>query len=189
MSYTTQLPSYTELAEALQKMQSEFEPAQVHGLLCGFICGTSGELSAKWEKLITGSKKNQKTHVLLQELYETSYHQLSEFSFEFSLLLPDDETDINARTESLGLWCQGFLAGLQQANVKIENREPSEMTEALDDIIEIAQVSYGNISENDDDESAYFELLEYVRLAVLMIYHELKGDNLPADTDQEDLSH
>jgi len=187
MSYTTQLPSYTELTEALQKTQSEFDAAQVHGLLCGFICGTSGELDAQWEKLVAGSKKNSNTHVLLQELYETSYHQLSEFSFEFSLLLPDDGNDINTRTESLGLWCQGFLAGLRQANVQIENREPSEMTEALDDIIEIAQVSYGDISENEDDESAYFELLEYVRLAVLMIYHELKSDNLPADTDQENV--
>ena len=82
----TPLPSYNELSQALNKAESIFHPAQVHGLACGFICVTSGKQDNRWEKLVTGMKKNRSCHELLQQLYEISYHQISEFSFEFSLL-------------------------------------------------------------------------------------------------------
>jgi uncharacterized protein YgfB (UPF0149 family) len=49
----------------------------------------------------------------------------------------------------------------------------------LDDITEISEINFGDIAENDEDESAYFELVEYVRLSVLMIFHELKIDAAP----------
>ncbi len=193
MSQAPSLPSYTELTLALEKTQSNFQAAQVHGLLCGLICGTSGKTDDSWEKIVLGPKKSKKTLSMLQELYETSYHQINEFSFEFSLLLPTDRANLDTRAEALGLWCQGFVAGLQQTDALIENREPGEATDALNDIIEIAQVNYGDVTANEEDETAYFELIEYVRLAVLMLYHELgtdkQLDESPDNLDENDFLH
>lgn len=190
MTTTPSLPSYTEVANALKKTPANFDAAQVHGLMCGLICATSGQAETHWEKLLFGSSKSQKAKEILQELYENSYHQMSEFSFEFSLLLPDDNEDINQRAEALGLWCQGFITGLEQCKVPIQNRVPDEVTEALNDIIEISQVNYGDIASTDDDETAYFELVEYVRLAALMIFQELKSaDEPPTDFEQNKLLH
>lgn len=175
MTTTPSLPSYSEVASALKKTAGHYNASQVHGLMCGLICATSGQADTHWEKMLFGKEKNPQIEEILQELYENSFHQISEFSFEFSLLLPDDDNDINQRAEALGLWCQGFLTGLEQAKVPIKNREPSEVTEALDDLIEISQVNYGDISSSDEDETAYFELVEYVRLAALMIFHDLNS--------------
>lgn len=189
MSDISSLPSYTELGDAFSSAKLNFHPAQVHGLLCGYICATSGKGKDQWQTLLPGSEKNPACKELIAELYEASYHQLSEFSFEFTLLLPDDSTDINNRTEALGLWCQGFLTGLEKSHVSIHRQDESELTDALNDIMEIGQVNYGDISDNDDDETAYFELTEYVRLAILMIFQELRKDEPQKAAKKKDHLH
>jgi yecA family protein len=177
------------MAAALEKTQSPLQAAEVHGLFCGIICVTPDNSDTHWEKLVMGPKKNKTSQADLEQLYATSIHEISEFSFEFSLLLPSDRTDINIRTEALGLWCQGFLTGLQQANPPIGQFADTEVADALNDITEIAQVSYGDITGSDEDETSYFELVEYVRLAVLMVYHALKTSDTQNTLGLDNLLH
>lgn len=173
----TEYPSFAELSEALQKTESPLLAPEVHGIICGIICTTSEKEHTQWEKWVLGPKKNKHTVELLQDLYTFTYKAISEFSFEFILLLPDDSTNINLRAENLGLFCQGFLTGLQQAKSAIADHVNPEIRDALKDITEIAQVKYDDLTSTEEDETAYFELAEYVRLVVLMIYHDLKTDN------------
>lgn len=189
MTQIPSLPSYSSVTSALKKTPEKLEGAQAHGLICGLICANPEKTSNNWQKLILGSEPNPTAQELLQELYENSYHLLSEFSFEFMLLLPNDSKDIKARAEALGLWCQGFLMGLKQAHFRIEHRAPGEVTDALNDIIEIAQVNHEDILENEEDETAYYELVEYVRLAVLMIFQELRSDNPQKNPEENDFLH
>lgn len=189
MDQHSSLPSYIELTNIFQKIQANSQTAQIHGMLCGYICATTGGEADFWEEIFPNAKKNRKGHEILKQIYETTYHQLSEFSFEFNLLLPDDQVDINARAEALGLWCQGFLTALEQLHVSIQSRPQDEVKEALDDLIEIAKINFGDIATNEEDEAAYFELVEYVRLTVLMIFHELKTDRSQEGLSEDTLQH
>lgn len=185
MSRASSLDEFQELASALKKAGSDFHASQVHGLICGLICTTPKKFDNQiWKKRILG-KKNKVAENLLHQLLETTYHELTEFSLEFSLLLPDDETDINDRTEALGLWCQGFLTGFGQ----VENREKNDVGDAIHDLIEIANVSYGQIPGNEEDEHAYIELAEYIRLAVLMIFQETRTDGSKKNRDVKNYFH
>lgn len=188
MSTTPVLPSYTEVMDELKKSPVKYNASQVHGLLCGLLCSPSEQLHEKWEKILFG-EKHLKNKATLEQLFEITHQQLSEFSFEFSLLLPGDDADINDRTEALGLWCQGFLTGLEHAKIPIQHRKPSDITEALNDIIEISQVNFGDIADDEEDETAYFELVEYVRLAVLMIFQDLRSNNSPTTTSEQPVLH
>jgi len=182
MNETPLLPTYTELSRILQKTFPNSNASQIHGLLCGNICATSGRIMHIVD-ILPQVKKSKKIRTVIQEIFETSYHQISEFSFEFSLILPTDEVDINMRAESLGLWCQGFLSGLKQIITSKNVKFSHDVKEALTDMTEIAKVNFGDIAEDDEDETAYFELVEYVRLSVLMIFHELKTEK--SDNDDE----
>lgn len=172
MTETPVLPSYVELTRVFEKTMPNSNVAQIHGIICGTICAQSG-VDIDILKLFPQAKKSKKAQTLLIQMYEASYHELSEFSFQFSLILPMDSIDINTRAENLGLWCQGFLTGLGQVPV---TEVSDEVNEALEDMMEISKINFGDIATNDDDETAYFELVEYVRLSILMIYHELKKD-------------
>lgn len=167
------LPSYTQLSEALSQTALKLHASQVHGLICGILCGNP-QSTAAWEELVTGSKESGKSHDLLQELYDLSAKQLDEFLFEFQLLLPADSDDLPVRAEALTLWCQGFLTGLKMVQVQIIDREPGEITEAINDLIEIAKMNYEEVVASEEDEAAYVELVEYVRMAVILIYQDLR---------------
>lgn len=174
------LPKYFELSRTLHKTTLKLHPSQVHGLICGILCGNSGA-DAAWEELVTGdSSSGKKTHEVLQGLYEISAKLLSDFLFEFQLILPADSQELPLRAEALTLWCQGFLTGLKLANIPIIDREPSEMTEAINDIIEIAKMNYEEVVASEEDEEAYSELVEFIRMAVILIYQEIHQNDLSA---------
>ena len=61
----------------------------------------------------------------------------------------------------------------------ILGRDDSELTEAIDDLIEIAKMNYEQVESSDEDEEAYVELSEYVRMAVIHIYTELHANAMP----------
>lgn len=170
------LPTYAVLNQVLSKTALKLHPSQVQGLICGILCGNSANNSA-WEELVTGGKDTKQTHAVLQELYEASAKQLDEFLFEFQLILPPDSAELSVRAEALTLWCQGLLTGLKIVNIPITNRKPSDVTEAINDFIEIAKMNYEEISAAEEDEAAYTELAEYVRMAVILIYQDLHEIN------------
>lgn len=176
------IPPYTEYSDALMIAQSDFQPAEIHGLFTGYLCGTKKE-KFDWQKIILPASKDTPCQAMLQQLYDITAQQLTEFSLDFNLLLPDDDTDINARAEALGLWCQGFLTGLKHADIPLRNHKNPEVAESIQDLTEIAKVDNGNIVENEEDETAYFELVEYVRLAALLIFHEENSKSSPSSSE------
>jgi uncharacterized protein YgfB (UPF0149 family) len=167
------LPQYDALHQVLNKTSLKLHPSEVHGLLCGILAGNNKAESA-WEELVTGGKDTPKAHQVLHELYQVSKKQLDEFLFEFELVLPEDSEELPARAEALTMWCQGFLTGLKLVKIPIVDRAPGEVTEAINDIIEIAKMNYEDVVTSEEDEAAYVELVEYIRMAVILIYEELR---------------
>jgi uncharacterized protein YgfB (UPF0149 family) len=170
MSQTITFPTYPEISDALLDTGATISPAETHGIMCGMICSSPYENAPSWEKLLVGTKKNAAAKKLLQQLYVSSSALISEFALE------------------LGLWCQGFLVGLQQGPLHLPGgpNADTEAAEAMHDLAEIAQVSYGEISNSEGEETALFELVEYVRLAVLMLYHEIRTPT-PAGSTEKDM--
>jgi uncharacterized protein len=169
---TTTLPSYDELAEALEQTTLKMHASQVHGIIAGIICGNTNTSTA-WEELVTGSDIPEATHLLLQQLYNHTHNQLTEFLFELQLLLPSDDDALVQRAEGLTVWTQGFLTGLKLAQVQIEDRPASEVTEVINDMLEIAKMNYEEVVASEEDEAAFVELVEYVRMAAILIYQDL----------------
>lgn len=182
----TELPSYQELCQVLDNTDIKMNPSQAHGLVCGLLCGNPANTEA-WHEFVAGDVKSPETHELLQMLYETSAQQLSDHLFGFDLILPSADDSLPVRAEALTLWCQGMLTGLKLTQVQITNLEPSDMSEAITDLIEIAKMNFETIDSNEEDEAAYEELIEYVRVAVVLIYQDLREAEVAA-THKENAS-
>jgi len=99
---------------------------------------------------------------------------------DFKLLLMDDDDPLSERVETLAAWCQGFIYGLAAGGIKEGSELPEDTAELLKDMIEISRagndVDDTGVEESDDndDEEAYMEIEEYVRMGVLLIYEELQ---------------
>jgi hypothetical protein len=165
------LPKYKAFERALNKTAVKLHPSEIHGLVCGILCGSKTSVP-DWESLITGNKQSDEAHTFLRDLYTISAQQLKEFLFELQLLLPADSISLPQRAEALTLWCQGFLTGLKLVDFPIVGREAGELTDAVNDLIEITKMDYENVVASEEDEVAYVELVEFVRMAVILIYED-----------------
>jgi uncharacterized protein YgfB (UPF0149 family) len=92
---------------------------------------------------------------------------------QFEPLLPDDGAALDARTVALAQWCQGFLYGLGGGAIRDINALPGQVGEIVRDLAEITRAGADADDNEEANESAYVELVEFVRIAVQLVFEEL----------------
>lgn len=164
-------------------------PVEVHGALVGLICGGVDQQGDLWIKPLfdlmnDGQPLPAPLHQLVCELFQDSITRLVDFEFGFTPLLPEEEEPLSQRVEALSLWTQSFLTGIAIIQPKL-NQASDEVREVIKDLAEIAQVEF-DVVDDEESETAYVELLEFVRIAAIMCYSEfgpepsLEGGDDPA---------
>ena len=180
-------PDFAEVAAALQGLGALADPAECQGQLCGLLCLRGGALDREsWlQRLFPEYDPRdllaRDSAAVLLRLFDTTQLQLASAEFGFQLLLPDDSDPLAERTEALGNWCQGFLSGLAETGVTDLRALPGELPELLHDFAEIAHAGSFELDEEEADEEAYAELVEYVRVGVMLVDEEMRS--MPAADD------
>ncbi len=176
--------SFDDFADMFVEMGAFGTPSELHGLMCGQLAAGVRFDADAWLAMVVAHLDVQEIEddddkAELVALYELALSQMSDGGFTFTLLLPDDETELLARTESLGAWCSGFLGGFGLSYDRDKQKLSAEITETMDDLSQIAMVSLQD--DNDDEaEQSLMELEEYVRMAALMVFSEFNK----VDADQ-----
>lgn len=174
------LPEFDLLANQFLQQGAFCSPAELHGSLCGQLAaGGRYEDEAEWLQAATGLMDvGELTDPAVIEsltlIYQITQGQMTSGDFSFDLLLPDEEAPVNTRAESLGHWCEGFLAGYAMAGGKVEQDLSAEAKETLRDLITISQIA-SDTDEEDSDEADFTEVFEYVRMSALLIFAECNG--------------
>jgi len=157
-------------------------------VLCGRLCGGQQladnkvlEVAADLLDASASTMSTIKSDVL--QLYKDTVEQLEDGNAVFELLLPDDDDSLHERIETLSHWCQNYLSGLGQSGLSGDAPLAADVSEAMRDLAAIAMADSGNgddeldpyaSSIDEQDEVSFFELVEYVRVAVTLIYAEIK---------------
>lgn len=182
--------SFDQLQSCLNRAAAPSGAAESHGSLCGAIC-SGADQDAAWLSHVLGEPASATTtpecRDLLEELRDAARSQLGGFEMDFVPLLPADGQPLTQRVEALGLWCQGFLFGLSLGRTReVLDNLPGEAGEVIHDLAEIARAGFdsGDADEEEADEAAYFELVEYLRVAVQILYEELHRIAPLPDPDQ-----
>jgi uncharacterized protein YgfB (UPF0149 family) len=165
--------SYQDLQEIVVNNDFSGSIAEFHGILSGLLCIKNDTDYKAWMENALGEAKHglsdSERHQFL-ELYETTRRQLQEFDCTFQLFLPDDDCSLDERAEALREWSEGFLLGMgYQAN---QYDWSEEVKDILNDFIEISRLDTDTSGE--EDEVAYTELTEYVRICVQVIHTEIQ---------------
>jgi uncharacterized protein YgfB (UPF0149 family) len=173
------LPDYDQFNDALQMLSTEIDAAELHGQLCGLLCTHDRLQMEDWLRLslpeLDPTALSGTSHELFQAVMQNSQTGLSSQDFGFQLLLPDDTAGLVARVEALGNWCQGFLLGISHAGVSDIQTLPGELPEIVKDLLNISQAESFELDDEEQDEAAYMELVEYVRVGVQLFHEEMRG--------------
>ena len=155
-------------------------PAELHGHLLGRSCAGSGFDADAWlveaAELLAGEPQDNVRNALIG-LQEMVKGELTSDDMTVVLLLPTDDAPLTERAAALGQWCQGFLSGFGLTRRAYSLSD--EANEVLRDLAAIAQVQDA-LEESEDGESDYMEVMEYLRVAPLLLFTETKKTAEPA---------
>ncbi len=174
------LPCYQAVREALGQASAVVSPSEAHGLLCGLL--TVGKVQnmdgTLWVRAITSDLESDvqlapdKAKVL-SLLFNLTKEMFEELEFNFTLLVPEEDVALTARAEELGMWCQGYLSGLGLGDINLDSIKNDEVNDILHKISEISQIDYEHLDVSEADESAFVEVSEFIRIAVMSLHLEV----------------
>lgn len=173
--------TFDVLDSTLRRCGSSWDAAQSHGLLTGRLATAGIPAAPDWLlQVLEGTDEANALRTecqrVLDLLYQATYWQLSERLSEFEPLLPGDEDDVALRAEALGRWCEGFLHGLvsaEQSDALRQRLAAEPLSDIIKDLLQITRAGLDEESDEEDNEAAYVELVEYVRVAAQLCYEEL----------------
>jgi hypothetical protein len=172
---------YDNLNDALRRCGASWDAAQAHGLLCSRLAVGGADAGIGWlQQVLEGTSESDALRTecadLLNTLFQDTLRQLSERLSAFEPLLPDDSDSAARRASALARWCEGFLHGL----VSVDHGEALRQRLAKDpladiirDMLQMTRAAADEESDDETNEAAYAEIVEYVRVAVQLAYEEL----------------
>lgn len=146
--------------EGIEEISS---PSELHGLLTGIVCVTEAPTREEWSQILTTlnvPELSEDALALLTDEAEDVVHALSEDELDYLPMLPDDEHLLQERVQALSDWCAGVVLGFGLASGHVRSDE-RELIEHLQDV---AAVEFEDSDNDEEGESSYEELYEFVRL-------------------------
>ena len=185
---------YDTLNDALRRCGASWDAAQAHGLLSSRLAIAGSDAGFDWLQLVlegTNEADALRTECveLLSMLFQDTLRQLSERLSEFAPLLPDDSDSAASRASALAHWCEGFLHGLVSADhaEALKRRLAGDpLADIIRDMLQLTRAAVDEASDDETNEAAYAEIVEYVRVAAQLCYEELaEFRNPPAASSSE----
>ncbi len=173
--------NHDELDAALKRCGATWDAGQAHGLLCSRLAILGTDAGIGWlDQVLEGSNPDdalrRECESMLDALYAFTHRQLAERQSEFEPLLPDDSDSTMARADAIARWCEGFLHGLVSGSPdeRLKERLASDpLSDIIKDMLQITRATVDQDLDDETNESAYEELVEYLRVAVQLTYEEL----------------
>ncbi|MDO8331873.1 MAG: UPF0149 family protein [Fluviicoccus sp.] len=172
-------PSLPELNQLLQDLQLNSSAPEIHGVMTGLLAGGVRFNRQQLMKMLEAHTEADQAFddglvASLWQLQLSTLEGLGASDLVFLPLIPGDESLLADRLEGLADWCQGLLAGFGLAVRGDDLRlKDGDIQETLQDLVHIAHVSSEGESDNEEDEQAFMEVYEFVRLAAIHLFEEM----------------
>ena len=184
--------SYQSISSSLSELNVPLSASEAHGLCCALLCGqTSTAAKTRWftevldaagltPEAVAGRAAQIKS---LDSWFGETLTAMNDADLDFAPCLPDEEVvPVAERVRALGDFCAGFTYGIgltltQRGNRPLpdDTREIIEDFQAIDAADPVDQPDeQGESLSLEAQENLYVELLEYVRVGVLLVLEELR---------------
>ena len=166
-----------------EKSGISFDVSECHGKISACLCSENMTAEALLPEEINAdesclSAETMKLKTVLLSLIAETLEQLNDAEMSFYPLLSPDAESITDRTLTLSRWCQGFIDGfglvIAQKNISIDQIKQDIIGEIIEDFSQISKLTSASVMNEDGEELAYMEVVEYVRVGVQLIFEEMK---------------
>lgn len=172
--------SHSDIQRVLTQSHALADAAEAHGTLAGALCSASAYQLDDWlGEILPDGRAQPEAAAWLRELFDSTSSALGDAQMGFTPLLPADDDALLDRTEALGEWCRGFLYGLGSGQVRDLASLGGDTDEIIRDFTAITQVGVDPQDSDENNEEAYAELVEFVRVGVQLLFDRLAAVRIP----------
>ena len=175
---------YDEVNAELGAVHAGMRASECHGFLCGQFCSSNNLNTDAWREYLLGGIDDEVDVVdcaaILEQLANQVKADILSEEIAFELLLPEDDEPIDIRSSALAEWCSGFASGLGIGGMAKKEKVNVECDEFVKDIISISHME-SSIEEDEESETALFEIIEYIRVGTIMLHQEWHKVDINAD--------
>lgn len=172
------LPDFEHVVAIAGGMLDALELAECHGAACGLLCRHPHSTPDAFINLLVNLELiNNPEAVLLQQLthlHSATVSQMEDQQLRLKLWLPDDDEPLEDRSLALAHWCTGFLAGLGSGHDSSLDTLSEDLEGALKDLEQIARAEVMAEGDEEVEEVALVEIIEYIRVVTFMFKAELR---------------
>jgi uncharacterized protein YgfB (UPF0149 family) len=173
------LITYKPVQTALNRLDCNISPAEVHGVMCGMLAvdiavNQQHCFNELWDEQSIDPEALQH----LQQLFEQSRQQFNDSNLHFDCLLPSDDIDLAKRLFAIQEWGQGLLYGAALAGLKQSYALPEDSREFIADVTQISSSGDLDLENDEAAECAYSDIVEYMRIGTLLLCEELQPSKL-----------
>lgn len=147
--------------------------AETHAVVVGLLCARpdqdESELATHLAALQVGEWTSDDILRQIGPALSSLKAELGSPELKFQPLLPSEDRPLGERTTCLAHWCSGFLSGFGAGQPVLQSEESRD---ALRMIEQIARAATDPDSDQEAEESAFTELTEFLRVAVLLLREE-----------------
>jgi len=173
---------FDELLEVFGRLEVPISVSESHGLVCGLL-SSQGSSSAKtqWFTQLLDAADIQAGTLearaddlkTLDSWFGQVVKVMNDPDISFNPQLPGEHTSPAERVRALGDFCAGFCYGVGLGAAGRGNKPlPADTAELINDFNEIDSTVSNDV--DGADENTLMELVEYVRVGVLLIHEELR---------------
>ncbi|WP_462329571.1 UPF0149 family protein [Thiohalocapsa halophila] len=168
-------PDHDELERLLAPSALSCSAAEAHGIYCGLLASGADAPRERWLAELLPAADTGRTDVdadsrraALDALAAATEASLADTEQAFHPLLPADDRPLGERASAVHGWTRGLLYGLGIANLD-QSRLAPETREVFDDLMEVTRMDLDDIEETTENEDALTEVLEFLRVAALLL--------------------
>nr|WP_245748786.1 UPF0149 family protein [Oceanisphaera psychrotolerans] len=175
--------NYDAFTTLLEHHNMVVTAAEVHGVICGLICGGMAKDDVRWQQHFNAllnddfglpAEVKKAVNLLFYRVYDELVSQS-----RFELLMPEDDEPLDERLDAMMEWAAAFLAGFGVVQQELNKASP-ELQEMIQDISSITQVSSEFDQEDEESETAFVVLYEHLKLGATLAFEEFgKGQPSP----------
>lgn len=167
--------NYDAFTALLEHHNMVVTAAEVHGVVCGLICGGLAQSDIRWQQHFNGLLNDDfalpgEVQKAVNLLFSRVVDELQDQN-RFELLLPADDEELDERLDAMMEWSAAFLAGFGVVQQEL-NKASEELQEMIQDISSITQVSSDFDQEDEESETAFVVLYEHLKLGAILAFEE-----------------
>lgn len=170
------MPNYKDALEYLESYN--IDPVMIDALAWSSIIGGIGSFADDKQYLehFTEDKYDDGVREFFSNLVSHNSSLLDDD--DIHLLLPDDDSPMKDRLNSVATWCETFISSLGISEQLKNNNLESRVNNHLGDLVEISRMDSSFSQDYDNLEQAeidYMELYEFLRVTLLTLELEFKS--------------